>query len=146
MGKFLAFFLVFVPLWAQDQDGSVAIANAIRPLEHGDATLPNFTGCVADLVAVQVASKDAVKACTKVTKEIGNTSRRIANEAADATKASRPVLVYSRYGYGYYGRSYYSRPYYSRPRPAPTYHSAPERPVAPERHATPQCPSSQRGK
>ncbi len=107
---------VSAPLSAQNQSGSEAIAESVRP-GYGDANMVNFTRCVVDLKNTGTRDKDARKACAKQSERMLEASKRIANEAADATKASRPLLVYSRYGrYGSYygGRGYYGGGYYHR--------------------------------
>ena len=143
MGKFLVLFLVIVPLWAQDQGGSVAIAESVFPSTEN--TVGNFTDCVEKLMGLDVPSPKAINACNGASKIAAKEKIRGWNNAADATKASRPVVIVSRYGGyggGYYGRSYYSRPYYSQPRSAPAHRPTSERRSAPKRQATPECPAT----
>lgn len=92
--------LVSAPLMAQNQEGSVAIAANIRP-ENEDKTLSIFSKCVVDLTQTGLTAKDAVKACKEASEIEASKSKKIANEAADATKASRPVVITHGYGYSY---------------------------------------------
>ena len=95
------FFLGGLNLQAQ-QEGSVAIASAIRM--EGDTTTQDLVNCVRGLVQTGVLAKDARGDCKEVLKDRNKTSAKIANEAADATKASRPVVVVgSPYGRYYSG-------------------------------------------
>jgi hypothetical protein len=123
MTRFTCFFFVFVllgaiPLAAQNQEGSVAIASAIEPASQD--VVGDFTGCVKEL-APTVGAKEALKACKDALKLAVKAATRVANEAADATKASRPILVnpwgyrggYTSYRYLGAGFSLRSRP----PRP-----------------------------
>lgn len=123
---FSLFCLAFCPLWAQSQEGSVAIASAIRP--EKDTVVADFTTCVTAMKVAGATFKEAAKSCKEIAKVATNVTTRLANEAADATKASRPMVVmggygYRNYGYGTsygYGRSYnYSRPTVVRRRPPP---------------------------
>lgn len=103
------------------QEGAVAIASAIR--SEPDTTTQNFTDCVGKLVEAGLPAKDASRECKEVTKIVAKTTMRVANEAADATKASRPVVVnpYGGYGYAvgyryrYSGRGVVREPRYRRP-------------------------------
>lgn len=122
----MAFFFIFVlfgvSLKAQTQNGSVAIAEAIEPASQD--VVGNFTGCVKEL-APTVGAKEALKACKEVSKVATDAAKRVANEAADATKASRPLVVfgdrYGRYNRGFYRRSVvYRRPVVRR---VPRYHT-----------------------
>lgn len=97
---FLA-ILAALPLLGQ-QEGSVAIAESIRP-QGESATLSNYTKCVADLAQIGLKPEKAAEFCEKRASREEKASAKIANEAADATKASRPMVVVPRYGYGYGG-------------------------------------------
>jgi hypothetical protein len=104
------FFVGLLSLEAQDQAGSVAIADAIVP--SAENVVGDFTDCVKELAGTAVPTKDAIKACKEVSKLAVRATTRVANEAADATKASRPMIVdgwggnYGYSGYGYRYRSY----------------------------------------
>ena len=149
---FFVFFAGFWPATAQNQEGSAAIAESIRADGEGPL-LRDGPDCVLRLTKEGgMEKKAAAKLCKSFAEIQAKTSRRVANEAADATKASRPLLVYGRYGYGggYYG-GYYGRSYgYSRPvvvRSAPVRRPAPERRAAPPREPAPPRPaSSNRGR
>ncbi|KKP80068.1 MAG: hypothetical protein UR80_C0039G0007 [Parcubacteria group bacterium GW2011_GWB1_35_5] len=148
---FVAFFVSFLaaPLGAQ-QDGAVAISNNIRGIDGG-ITMLDFTGCVSSLKGAGMKVEVAAKKCMGFVKNTNHTSVRIANNAADATKASRPVVV-SGYGYGY-GYNYNRTSVVVVPstsssvqsRPVMVYRPTSERPPMPPRPVTPQRPSSQRG-
>lgn len=99
---FFAFLALFVASLEAQQEGSVAIAQSVRA-ENEDSTLSGFTKCVADLKESGVKDKAAIKACTKMANIIAHTTTRVANEAADATKSSRPLFVNNGWGpsYGY---------------------------------------------
>lgn len=110
--KTTLFSLISLLIWGlltpavAQQEGSVAIASAIRP-----PTDTAFQECVITLVErAKVTSKEAIAACNKNGDRLAKTTTRLANEAADATKASRPMVV-SPYGYGY--DSYYRSGYES---------------------------------
>jgi hypothetical protein len=108
---FLALFVILAlvaPLGAQ-QEGSVAIAGEITP--SAENIVPDGVTCLADAAKV-LAPEKAAKYCENLAKLTAKTSTRVANEAADATKASRPLVITSGYGYGGgYSRSYsYRRP------------------------------------
>ena len=80
------------------QAGSVAIAESIRV--EGVNELDEFAKCVSALKTAGASYKEAAKDCKDYRKVLAKESTRIANEAADATKASRPfVVVYDLYGY-----------------------------------------------
>ncbi|MEK7200834.1 MAG: hypothetical protein AAB672_01750 [Patescibacteria group bacterium] len=110
--KTTLFSLISLLIWGlltpavAQQEGSVAIASAIRPAE--EKTFSDFATCVANLKKEGMKVEAAAKACDKIASTVAKTTTRIANEAADATKASRPVVV-SPYGYGY--DSYYRSGY-----------------------------------
>lgn len=130
--SFTLFFLGLSSLEAQQQLGSVAIAGAITPSME-TATVSEFTGCVEKLTAAKVVGKEAVKACTKIAEIAAKTTTRLANEAADATKASRPIIMMGR-GYGNYrtGGGYsssYRRPVVKRSPPP----RRPARPTTPSK-------------
>lgn len=139
MFVFLALFAGLLSALAQEQSGSVAIAEHIRPAV--DTTLTDFTACVEKLKNVGVETKEAVASCKDVTKIASKTTTRIANEAADATKASRPIMLYNRYGYGGYGSYGYGSYGYQRPvavrQPPPVREPAPPRQPPPVRPAPP---------
>jgi hypothetical protein len=97
---FLVVFGAFVSAHAQ-QAGSVAIASHID--SSGDKIIPDYTKCVSDLKGLGAKIEDAMKNCKETAKIASHTITRVANEAADATKSSRPVVVNSGYGYGGYG-------------------------------------------
>ena len=144
MGKFLAFFLVFVPLWAQDQSG-VTLAEQIGSVSVN--LMDRAIGCPEQQVAVVgMSQKEAQKYCLKVIGKITDVVSDMSDDVSGAADANKPLVVVSRYGGYGYSRSYYSS------RPAPVYYSAPKRRSAPERQATPECPatpqrpSSRRGK
>lgn len=122
------FFKVLITLFvggltlSAQQEGSVSIASAIRSEQDMATTTQNFTNCVSRLVEVGLPVKDAAKECKDVAKIVAETTKRVANEAADATKASRPLVVMSPYGRRYYrgmgvgvvvggGSRVYQRPY-----------------------------------
>lgn len=107
--KTTLFSLISLLIWGlltpavAQQEGSVAIAKAIRPAE--EKTFSDFATCVANLKKEGMEVGAAAKACNKIASIVAKTTTRLANEAADATKASRPMVV-SPYGYeSYYGRS-----------------------------------------
>jgi hypothetical protein len=112
------YFLFFaLPLVGQ-QEGSVAIAGKIP----APASMNDFTGCVAQLAERGIKADAAAKNCHAAMKTMADATKKVANEAADATKASRPRIIWGGYGYGY-GRYYYSGGYYYR-RPM-VYHRRP---------------------
>lgn len=129
----IALLLVVTPAVAQNQEGSVEISKSIVP--SSETKVSDFTSCVEQLVKVGIASKDATGSCLKASKIASKTATRVANEAADATKASRPMLVTPPYGYGYGYRDYYGYryrvggygflgpTYYSHRYSAPRYHT-----------------------
>jgi len=135
----LALFLVILTATAQtgEQAGSVAIATTIRPAVGSESELDEYAECVGKMKVAGASYKEASKDCKDYRKVLAKESTRIANEAADATKASRPQVYggYGRYGYGYggygYSRSYYSRPVIVR-QAAPQRH-VPQRRAAPDR-------------
>lgn len=137
----LALFLGLLPMTAQtgSQEGSVAIAAAIRPAT-AVAELDEFAECVAKNKGNGASYKEAAKDCKEYRKILAKESTRIANEAADATKASRPMILgYGRdygygYGYGNYGYRNYGR------RTIIVRHAAPPRPPVPPRPAAPPRP------
>jgi hypothetical protein len=92
----LAIISVAAPVSAQSQEGSVAIAASIRN-QGDDATLGGYAACVAKLKQAGASVKEANAECQKAMRIMSDASKRIANEAADATKASRQVCC----GYGY---------------------------------------------
>lgn len=107
---FVSFALLLggLPLEAQNQSGSEAIADQIRPANEN--RMSEFTECVVTLTTkASFKAEEAAKQCKEIAKIAAAEAMKIANEAADATKASRPLVV-SPYGYGYrgyyYGRSY----------------------------------------
>lgn len=97
-----------LPVAAQSQEGSISIASQIRPANEN--RLSEFAECVITLTKVGFRAEESAKQCREVVKIVAAEAMKIANEAADATKASRPVVIVgSPYGYrGYYGygRSY----------------------------------------
>lgn len=97
----LIFFLGLSSLEAQSQSGSEAIAKAI--VSSAEDTVGNFADCVEKLVRLTTTTEKAISACKDVSKIASHTATRVANEAADATKASRPIMVadYGGYGGGY---------------------------------------------
>jgi len=120
-----------------DQAGAVAVAAVIRS-ENAKSELDEFAECVSKMRDSGASYKEASKDCREYRKVLAKESTRIANEAADATKASRPVVMSPYYGYSGYGYGY--RTYYPRrtvvvrpaapPRPAPAPRpAAPPRPV-----------------
>jgi hypothetical protein len=114
----------------------VAIAGTIVPASG--ATVSDFTTCVSSLKETGVKVEEAVKACTKVASLAVKAATRLANEAADATKASRPLIVgYGRYGYSDYYRSSYG---YSRSMVRRTI----VRRAPPARHAPVRSPRTRR--
>lgn len=133
----LFFFLGLSSLEAQEQPGSVAIAGAIAP-SMKTAMVSEFTGCVEKLVVTKVEGKEAIKACKDIAKIVANTTTRLANEAADATKASRPMIINNGWGNGggYYGgySNYQTGSYYRRP---VIRRSPPQRRETPTRRPTP---------
>lgn len=130
---FLAILAVLsLPLAAQTQEGSVEIAKSIP--SGDDASVADFTTCVERLNKSGASADKAIDACTKIASIVAKRATKIANEAADATKASRPVVVADPYWggsrYGYSGRWNYFQPSYrSRMRPA--------RPLAPNKPLRP---------
>src|SRR3989339_1726095 len=114
-----------LPASCQSQAGSVAIAAAIRPAQSpvytelegeqsgsviisANTELDEYAQCVANMKASGASYKEGAKDCKDYRKVLAKESTRIANEAADATKASRPMII-SGYGRGYsssYGYSY----------------------------------------
>jgi hypothetical protein len=108
----LATLTLTVSAFGQSQDGSVAIAESIRAKDD-DSTMGGYAACVVKLKQAGTADKEARKDCREAMKIMAHTSTRIANEAADATKASRQVCC--GYGYGGYGGGWgggYSRTYW----------------------------------
>lgn len=98
--KTIPLFVFFLTLsFGQSQDGAVAISKAIVPAS--ETIVNDFSTCVEKLVGLKISSKEALASCKEATKVAANVATRVANEAADATKASRPIVVTSSYGYGY---------------------------------------------
>ncbi len=81
-------------VFTASQEGSVAIANKIS---MDPTPLTSFSDCVADLVATNLKPKEAVSACKDAAKIAADLEKRKANEAADATKSSRPFILIPRY-------------------------------------------------
>ncbi|MEK7642767.1 MAG: hypothetical protein AAB392_03145 [Patescibacteria group bacterium] len=103
-----------VPVLAQSQEGSVEIAKSAAPT---DILTDGVVGCFST-VSEKLSAEKAAEFCLKAAKIEAERAKKIANEAADATKASRPMVVapysgYGGYGYGYrsysYGNRYTSR-------------------------------------
>jgi len=134
----LALLLGFSPAVAQDQAGAVAIAATIRSKSGEVMELGSFTDCVAKMMSVGASYKEAAKDCREYRKVLADESKKIANEAADATKASRPVVVdgWGRNGYGYGYRSYGYNNSYPR-RTVVVRQVAPRRSAPPQRQASP---------
>ncbi len=102
----LVLFLgVFTPTEAQDQSGSVEIAKSAAPTD----ILTNGAVECFTTVSQKLSAEKATEFCLKAAKLEARRGEKIANEAADATKASRPLIILSdRFSYGrsgYYGRS-----------------------------------------
>ncbi|MEK7669521.1 MAG: hypothetical protein AAB350_02975 [Patescibacteria group bacterium] len=114
-----------------EQAGSVAIAGNIRS-EEEKSELDEFAECVSKMKIAGASYKEASKDCREYRKVLAKESTRIANEAADATKASRPMVYngYGNYGYRSYGYSYPRRTVVVRP-------AAPPRPAPPQRQTPP---------
>lgn len=124
------FFALGFNLSAQ-QEGSVEIAKAIRPNE--EINLSSFSGCVERLNAVGLSPKESAKECKEAAKLVVKNSTRIANEAADATKASRPVVVSNCCGWGGgWGNTVVYTPYYR--------YNSPPRTPPPPRTVQPRTP------
>lgn len=80
------------------QAGSVEIAKAVPPT---DVLTAGAVDCLKESKQVLTADK-AAEFCLKVMKAETDRAKRIANEAADATKASRPIILSRRYRGGYW--------------------------------------------
>lgn len=114
--KFVVLAALFGALALAQQEGSVAIAEAIVPASQN--VVSDFVGCVKELTQTGISSKDALKACKEASKVQAKVVSDVSDDASGATKASRPVVV-SPYSYGGYGYGYSYRPYTP---PTPRYH------------------------
>lgn len=96
----LFFFLGLSSLEAQQQAGSVEIAKSATPT---DLITSGAVDCFST-VSAKMAPEKAADFCLKVARIETDRGKRIANEAADATKASRPMVIATgRYGSGWSG-------------------------------------------
>lgn len=110
MKSLFPFFLIFVVvLTAQNQEGSVAIAEQIKPAS--EEVVDNFTQCVVKLTATGLKPDAAVEACTKVAKVQAKMVSDVSDDASGAAKASRPVVLAQPCSYGRRCGGYYSRGY-----------------------------------
>ncbi len=109
----LVFFWGFAPLKAQ-QEGSTEIA---KKAEVSDTLPGGGLECLERAGKILTGDKGerAAKFCLDLAKIEADRSKRVANEAADATKASRPQVILE----GRYTRRYYYRERTIRP---PRYH------------------------
>ena len=99
MGKFLMFFLVFVPLWAQDQSG-VTLAEQIGSVSVD--MMDRAVGCPERMVAIGTPNKEARNYCLKVTAKTAKVISDMSDDVSGAADANKPLVVVSRYG-GYGG-------------------------------------------
>lgn len=103
-----AFTLVAAPVFAQNQAAATRIADAAQQTN----ILVDPVDCLERAANVFGSPSKAASYCDKIYKQGGKIVTKVANEAADATKNSRPVVVapsgYPVQGYGYYQtRTYY---------------------------------------
>lgn len=71
-----------------------------------DAAMPTALLMEAAMKCAESKDKDTRKFCLELVKLEVKRGTKIANEAADAAQAARPVVVDSPYGYGYRRRYY----------------------------------------
>lgn len=111
--------------------GSIGVASAQTPAAPGvriaDAAQPTTLLIDAAVKCAAIGDKDTRKFCLNLVKIEAERGKKVANEAADAAKAARPVVV-NPYGYGYgygYGSGYggYYGGYYGSYRPRGLYGS-----------------------
>ncbi len=100
----LVFFWGFTPLKAQ-QEGSVEIAKSVTTTP---VLVDGPVNCL-ETAAKVLPAKDAAKFCLDAAKIEADRAKRVANEAADATKASRPQVISPYGGYSRYGGWGYNR-------------------------------------
>ena len=79
-----------------------------------DAAQPTALLMEAAMKCAESKDKDTRKFCLELVKLEVKRGTKVANAAADAAQAARPVVIAPPYGYGGYygGRGYYSTPYY----------------------------------
>jgi aspartate aminotransferase-like enzyme len=89
------------------QEGSIAIAEAIRPTD--EAAVTSFTKCVTSLKEAGAKIDKAISACQKVTGIVAGTNVGIAGKAAKAASAGRPQVIFGG-NRGYYNNYYSGTP------------------------------------
>lgn len=79
-----------MPVYEVRQEGSVAIA------KHAEVTVDPLA-CLERATAVMRDADKAAAYCQKIFKEESGRSKKVANEAADATKSSQPMVLLPRW-------------------------------------------------
>lgn len=97
--------------WACPASAQSASAPGVR---IADAVMPTALLMETAMKCAESKDKEIRKFCLELVKLEVKRGTKVANEAADAAQAARPVVVASPYGYGgYYGGYGYVQPYNS---------------------------------